>query len=96
MLEPYVTSKPARSYANGTLTFAPDFASDAILQSFVATENVRYANRSLLPARDGRPGVVLANWTSKPRKITMTDERLGRQPIVHGSGAKLTTPSTSS
>ena len=27
--EPYVKSKPARSYANGTLTFAPDFSSAA-------------------------------------------------------------------
>jgi hypothetical protein len=33
ILEPYIDSKPARSYANGILTFAPDFANDAFLKS---------------------------------------------------------------
>ena len=43
VLEPYVTSKPARSYANGTLTFAPDFSSEGVLKSFSVAENVKYA-----------------------------------------------------
>jgi hypothetical protein len=64
VLEPYVTSKPARSYANGTLAFAPDYSSDAVLKSFASVENVKIAGRSLVPAESGKPGVVVVDLAS--------------------------------
>ena len=64
ILEPYVKSKPARSYANGKLTFVADFSHDAFLKSFVTTENVKYDNRSLLPSSKGKPAVVVVELAS--------------------------------
>ncbi len=64
VLEPYVKSKPARNYANGTLRFAPDFSSNAVLQSFASAENVKYADKSLVPAESGKPGVVVVDLAS--------------------------------
>ena len=64
VLEPYVKSKPARSYANGRLAFTPDFSNDAFLKSFVSAENVRYANQSLLPAESGKPAAVVVELAS--------------------------------
>ncbi len=56
VLEPYF--QHVRSFCNGTLTFAPDFASDAMLKSFVAKENVKFENGSLVPAQAGTPASV--------------------------------------
>jgi hypothetical protein len=64
VLEPYVKSKAARSYANGRLDFAPDFSSDAVLQSFASAENVKYVGKSLVPATNGMPGVVVVDMAS--------------------------------
>ncbi len=64
VLEPYVTSKPARSYANGTLTFAPDFSSEGVLKSFSVEKNVKYAGNALVPAQNGKPGVVVVGLAS--------------------------------
>jgi len=64
VLEPYVKSKPARSYSSGTLTFAPDFSSDALLKSFVSIANVKYAAKALVPAESGKPGVVVVDFSS--------------------------------
>ena len=64
VLEPYVTSKPARSYANGMLAFTPDFSSQAVLKSFAAAENVKYADNSLVPAESGKPGTVVVDLAS--------------------------------
>ncbi len=64
VLEPYITSKPARSYASGMLTFAADFSSEAVLKSFAAVENVKYAGNSLVPAESGRPGTVVVDLAS--------------------------------
>jgi hypothetical protein len=59
VLEPYINSKPNRCYGNGILTFAPDFSSDAVLKSFVLAENIKYADKALAPAENGKPGVVV-------------------------------------
>jgi len=59
VLEPYINSKPARSYGNGVLTFAPDFASAACLKSFVNVDNVKVANKALVPAVAGKPASVI-------------------------------------
>ena len=64
VLEPYVNSKPARSYANGRLAFAPDFANDAFLKSFAGLENVKYADQALVPAEAGKPASVLVSLSS--------------------------------
>jgi hypothetical protein len=37
-------------------------------------------------APDGRHGVVLANWTTEERTVTVVDERLGANAIVHVFG----------
>jgi hypothetical protein len=64
VLEPYVASKPARSYANGQLAFSADFSSDAVMQSFISTENARYAEHSLRPDQEGKPGQVVVELVS--------------------------------
>ena len=64
VLEPYVTSKPARSYGSGTLSFVADFSSPAGLRSFVSAENVKCQDNSLVPAESGRPGVVVLDLAS--------------------------------
>ena len=64
VLEPYVTSKPARSYGNGILTFAPDFTNDAFLKSFASVENVKYAKHTLVPAEAGKPASVVLSLAS--------------------------------
>jgi hypothetical protein len=64
VLEPYVNSKPARSYGNGILTFAPDFSSDSFLKAFSHVENVKFADNALVPADAGRPAAVVLNLAS--------------------------------
>ena len=64
VLEPYVKSKPARSYASGILAFAPDFSNDAFLKSFAALNNVKHAGDALLPVQPGKPASVTVNLSS--------------------------------
>jgi hypothetical protein len=64
ILEPYVNSEPARSYANGTLSFNPDFTNDAFLTSFEKTDNVKYAGGALVPAETGKPASVTLKLAS--------------------------------
>lgn len=64
IVEPYLLSKPARSYANGTLTLAPDFSSDAVLSGCVSQNNVQYSKTSLVPADSIKPGSVVFNLTT--------------------------------
>lgn len=56
IMEPY--AQRVRSYADGTLRFAPDFGSEALLKSFVARSNVKYANGSLVPEKEDAPASV--------------------------------------
>jgi hypothetical protein len=58
VLEPYVNLKPCRSYGNGTLTFAPNLADPAVLDAFVAKENVKVADKALTPDAAGKPASV--------------------------------------
>lgn len=89
VLEPYVQSKPSRSYANGTLTFAPDFSSAAVLNSFAATENVKYANKSLVPAESGKPGVVVVDFSSPYLLTKASGEAAGADSVeVSTDGGK--------
>ena len=56
VLEPYF--QRVRSYANGTLLFAPDFGNGALLRSFAAKDNVKCDKGALVPAQPGSPASV--------------------------------------
>jgi len=59
ILEPYAKSGGAvRSFASGTLRFAPDFADPGCIEALAARENVRAQGGRLLPARAGKPALV--------------------------------------
>ena len=64
VLEPYIDSKPARSYANGTLTFAPDFSSASVLESFASASNVKWTDKALQPADTSKPAVIVCRLAS--------------------------------
>jgi hypothetical protein len=81
VLEPYVLSKPARNYANGTLTFTADFSSDAVLGSFLSAENVKCAGKSLVPADSGKPGTVVVALASPYLLTKATGEAAGADAV---------------
>ncbi len=56
IMEPY--AQRVRSYADGSLLFAPDFENDAFLKSFAAKENIKYAGGKLVPEKAGAPASV--------------------------------------
>ncbi|MDQ2733314.1 MAG: hypothetical protein M3Y56_16820, partial [Armatimonadota bacterium] len=59
ILEPYAEPDgPARSYANGVLTFKPDFSSSAFLTSLAGQENVRWADGKLMPVKADVPASI--------------------------------------
>ena len=64
ILEPYLNSKPARSYGTGRLTFSPDFSTEACLRGFVECENVKHASGMLLPIDVARPASVVLKLQS--------------------------------
>ena len=64
ILEPYINASQARSYGTGIITFAPDFSSAAVLGSFSASENVRFADKALVPADASKPASVLLKLES--------------------------------
>jgi hypothetical protein len=57
--EPYLGPDFKReSYANGTLTFAPDFTDASCLKSFAAVENVKAIDGKITPIEAGKPASV--------------------------------------
>jgi hypothetical protein len=64
VLEPYMDSRPGRTYGNGILAFAPDFSNPACLKSFLSAENVKCADKALAPAEAGKPAVVVVQLAS--------------------------------
>ena len=59
VLEPYdLPGVNPRSYANGTLLFAPDLANDAFLTGLAAKDNVKLADGKLVPADAGKPASI--------------------------------------
>jgi hypothetical protein len=65
VLEPYDgPGLEPRSYANGSLLFAPDLANDAFLNSLVAKENVKVADGKLAPAKAGAPASITVGLQS--------------------------------
>ncbi len=69
VLAPYVSAKPARSYANGMVTFAPDLAGADALLGFVSTENVAVTDKALAPIDAAKPAVVVFRLAS-PYNLT--------------------------
>ncbi len=43
-------------------------------------------------APDGRFGIVLANWTSSPQRISLSDPRLGKSSLIHLIGGPPPSP----
>jgi hypothetical protein len=63
--EPYLgPGRTCESYANGELTFLPDFSSGGCLRSFAAVENVKVSANGLIPADSGRPARVTVRLQS--------------------------------
>jgi len=93
VLEPYVPTKPNRSWGNGTISFTPDFSSDAVLKSFLSTENVKYANNALVPAEAGKSASVVLQLAS-PYIITKAScQAAGADALeVSTDGGKTFTP----
>ena len=59
IFEPYARSGGMRrSYANGTLRYAPDFADGASLKGLAAKDNVKLAAGKLVPANTDRPASI--------------------------------------
>jgi len=71
VLEPYY-QRP-RSYANGSLVYAPDFSSAAWLKGLAASENVAFRNGALVPARAGSPGSITVGLSSPYIKTPTSD-----------------------
>ena len=65
ILEPYIKSGgQRRSYANGTLVFAPSLAGDAFLAGLAGKENVKVAGGELAPAVAGKPASITVELQS--------------------------------
>jgi hypothetical protein len=93
ILEPYINNGPARSYGNGTLSFAPDFSSDACLKGFAATENVKCAGQALVPAEPGKPASVTVSLASPYILTEASGEALGADTVeVSVDGGKVFKP----
>jgi len=89
VLEPYVKDKPARNYSNGALRFAADFSTAAVLRSFAAAENVKYADGALVPADRGKPGVVVVDLASPYILTKAGGEAVGAEAVeVSTDGGK--------
>src|SRR5439155_934508 len=59
VLEPYTHSGGRRrSYANGTLRFAPDLTGGAFLRGLAGRDNVKQAGGKLVPADPARPASI--------------------------------------
>jgi len=61
VIEPYTED---RGWANGTLSFSPDFAKDSFLKSFFSVENVIYSDHTLKPSNSDKPAFVVVRMTS--------------------------------
>ena len=65
ILEPYIKSGGnKRSYANGTLLFAPSLANDAFLAGLAGKENVKVAGGELIPVAAGKPASITVELQS--------------------------------
>ena len=93
VLEPYINSKPARSYGNAILTFTPDLANDACLKSFVSAENVKVANKAVVPADAGKPASVVVSLNTPYILTKASGEAVGADSVeVSVDGGKTFKP----
>jgi len=93
ILEPYVKSGGnKRSYANGTLVFAPSLANDAFLAGLAGRQNVKVADGQLAPAEAGKPASITVRLQS-PYVMTMArGEAEGAKAEVSVDGGKTYNP----
>ena len=93
VLEPYLSSKPARSYGNGILTFAPDFSNDAFLQGFASMENVKHVAHTLVPIDASKPASVVVSLASPYILTKASGEAAGADAVeVSVDGGKTFRP----
>ena len=59
ILEPYINASRARSYGTGLVSFQLEFSSEAVLASFVAVENARFADQALVSSDTSKPAFVV-------------------------------------
>jgi len=64
VLEPYIKSKPARSYGTGFINFTPDFSNPNLVKAFTTVDNVKYHDRALVPAVPGQPAIITIKLAS--------------------------------
>ena len=81
VLEPYFNNKLDRSWGNGILTFAPDFSNDALLKSFLSTENVNYTGKALVPADAGKSAAVVVRLASPYIMVKASGEAAGADKV---------------
>jgi hypothetical protein len=63
--EPYLSAEwKCESYANGRITFRADFSDANCLRSFAAVENVKVADKALVPVDAGKPAFVVVKLQS--------------------------------
>lgn len=81
VLEPYIHDRDARSYANGTLTFAPDFSGPAALQGFSEIVNAKASGGALVPIAPGQPASVTVRLASPYVLTRCTAEATGADAV---------------
>ncbi|HTU22738.1 MAG TPA: hypothetical protein VMG10_32155 [Gemmataceae bacterium] len=65
ILEPYLSSGgKGRSYANGTLLFAPELTNDAFLSGLASKDNVKVSDGKLVPVDSDRPASITVELQS--------------------------------
>ena len=78
VIEPYTKD---RCWGNGILTFHADLSGDAALKSFVATENVKVADKTLVPVDAAKPAFVVVQLASPYILINAAGEAAGADKI---------------
>jgi len=81
VLEPYVDSKPARSYGNGILSFDADFSNPAFLKALARSDNVKHAGDALVPAEAGKPASLVLHLASPYLLTRAQGEAVGADSV---------------
>ncbi len=89
ILEPYIKSGgQRRSYANGTLLFAPSLANNAFLAGLAARQNVKVADGQLLPAEAGKPASITVELQSPYVMVQAKGQAQGAKAQLSFDGGK--------
>ncbi len=89
ILEPYrAIDGQRRSYANGTLLFAPDLANDAFLAGLFAKSNVKVSGGALAPLKAGQPASITVELQSPYVMTRASGKAAGASAAVSLDGGK--------